>query len=476
MGWKTYWDVKHWVVTDGDSVQNEAANIYSFMDPASDRSNAYIKEFDIAKMFDSSDNHAPVTERQIREKLARGGFGTAPASNTNILTGSGGINTALFPNNSTLGGGSMFGSGGAPAATNKSLLAGISSNVVGLFLMIGALLALVVYFFKQKSPGRNMSRWCLLFLLAGATTLNAQVSNNGIKQLQSDWNAVAGVTAIRNKPTSFNPDSARFATLWRVGSLYVPYTGATQDINIGSHNISSYYPLFGITVQWSKSWGFTITQPGHYGTMGPGVFGMWNIVGAGDTVFSQWDNYGFRMNVGNNSKMQYAYLRPRLRGISDGFGGWYLPKPDTSGTFGVPITLADSAKVLAKVDTAAMLYPYVRLKQSTFTFTIPGATLTNVAGRYTRIGDMVTCVLTYTVTGYSVSQPASIVGLPFNFSASTLLDAHSIVYFGDASFAMQFKSEAGTNYGYLYKLFDGEPVNTDTYTGKFVTTITYFLN
>ncbi len=64
MGW-TYGDAKKWVAEDGDSISNEAVNVYSFMSKP---------DFDISHMFDDSFGYRAVTEDMIRSKLRRGGF------------------------------------------------------------------------------------------------------------------------------------------------------------------------------------------------------------------------------------------------------------------------------------------------------------------------------------------------------------------------------------------------------------------
>lgn len=63
-GW-TYGDAKKWVTEDGQSVPNEAVNIYSFMSKP---------DFDLSHMFDDSFGYKAVTAEMIQSKLRRGGF------------------------------------------------------------------------------------------------------------------------------------------------------------------------------------------------------------------------------------------------------------------------------------------------------------------------------------------------------------------------------------------------------------------
>jgi hypothetical protein len=175
---------------------------------------------------------------------------------------------------------------------------------------------------------------------AGFFTLFAQSSNNGIKQLPSDYNASSGVQRILNKP-----NLNIYATLTRVdfvldslrttlNGVFVPYSGATANIDINSKQIQSTH--LGWTLQLN---GFQHSYTN----------GTYSSLYAGTSI-------GFSYSSGGNSDQYYLgydglyrllngkQVNLKIRNPQAANTKVYIPSPVAIND---SLTLADSAKVLA---------------------------------------------------------------------------------------------------------------------------------
>lgn len=157
-GWN-YGDAKHWVKNDGDSVENEASNIVSFMSKPG---------FDLDMMInDDGYGVTRVTPRQIQDKLSRGGHqlpsSAIPQTSTNDF-----FNNPLVRSNPILKAlpqlsvksvmedpsyESFMASQYADSGRTKK--AGIASNIWAVLLMVGIAVAAV---FGFRSNGSRYKR------------------------------------------------------------------------------------------------------------------------------------------------------------------------------------------------------------------------------------------------------------------------------------------------------------------------------
>ena len=397
----------NWIINDGDSVQNEASNVQS-----------YILEFGLDNILKYSPwFKRTITKEDIQDKLVRAGFA---APKQDIVAPD--LTSSFFANANKNGG--ILGNLGLPNYQAETVT---KATFDWKPLAIITLIASLFYAAKKLFKGRKKYTWFLIVAIIPFMGIS-QASNNArtFKQVQPDWNALSGYGKILNKPdlslyalrsgaiftgTVFSPNlygTTVFSNTYRSdnGSGLISYSYPV--IHIGSGNVSDYVNIWTAAqkrVIISTDGSLTL---GSIPSSGVGTFYAGNIsandyiFGNGKLAIRTTDNY---LRLNQNGDFTLTYTPYDLRTDANLIANAIVK----SGSSSNDCLMGDGSTI--------------KLQEGTYTPTITNfantSSLTATNAFYTKIGSKYHVSLLVTLTPSVIGSCSFFLTIPTTINSST---------------------------------------------------------